>query len=102
MRFLTSPTSHVWQHRSEQIFPNKLFTVWTIALVIAFAKAAIGQTEQAVLATVNGVVITQKEVDDSVASRILPVQQQLYALRKVALDNLVIKQLLEGEAKKGK
>ena len=40
------------------------------------------------LASVNGVEITLKQVDDSVAARIYPLQQQLYAIRKAALENL--------------
>jgi predicted DsbA family dithiol-disulfide isomerase len=39
-----------------------------------------------------------KQVDDSVAARIYPLQQQLYAVRKAALENLVTAKLLESEA----
>jgi protein-disulfide isomerase len=57
-----------------------------------------GQTPEVVVATVNGVPITQKQVDDSIAARIYPLQQQLYAVRKAALENLVVSRLLETEA----
>src|SRR5688500_8526101 len=57
-----------------------------------------GQTAETVVASVNGVPITQKQVDDSVAARIYPLQQQLFAIRKAALDNLVVSRLLELEA----
>jgi len=51
-----------------------------------------------VLASVNGSQITAKQVDDSVATQIYPLQQQLYALRKAALENLITTKILEIEA----
>ena len=57
-----------------------------------------GQAPDTVVASVNGVEITLKQVDDSVAARIYPLQQQLYAIRKAALENLVSTKLLECEA----
>jgi protein-disulfide isomerase len=65
-------------------------------VVVAVAR---GQTPDAVVASVNGVPITQKQVDDSIATRIYPLQQQLYAIRKAALENLIVSRLLEVEAK---
>jgi protein-disulfide isomerase len=53
-----------------------------------------------VVARVNGVAITQKQVDDSVIAQLFPLEQQIYAIRKTALENLVVRVLLEGEAKK--
>jgi predicted DsbA family dithiol-disulfide isomerase len=47
---------------------------------------------------VNNVGITQKQVDDSVSARIYPLQQQLYAVRKAALENLITTKVLESEA----
>ena len=58
-----------------------------------------GQTAETVLASVNGVPITQKEVDVSIGPRLYSLQQQLYAIRKAALDNLIVTRLLETEAK---
>jgi protein-disulfide isomerase len=58
-----------------------------------------GQTSETVVASVNGVPITQKQVDESVAARIYPLQQQLYAIRRAALENLIVARLLEVEAK---
>jgi protein-disulfide isomerase len=52
-----------------------------------------------VVATVNGAEITLKQVDETVGPGVLPLQQQLYAVRKVALDNLIVSKLLESEAK---
>ena len=59
---------------------------------------AYGQAPDTVLASVNNVEITLKQVDDSVAARIYPLQQQLHAIRKAALENLVVSKLLESEA----
>ena len=77
--------------------------LWIILLsFLAMPTSTFGQAADSIVAVVNGRTITQKELDDSVASRILPLQQQLYALRKVALDNLISKLLLETEAQKRK
>ena len=65
-----------------------------IWLVLLLAGSAFGQT----VASVNNAEITQQQVDDSVAARIYPLQQQLYAIRKAALENLVVKKILESEA----
>jgi protein-disulfide isomerase len=54
---------------------------------------------ETVVATVNGAEITLKQVDETVGPGVLPLQQQLYAVRKVALDNLIVSKLLESEAK---
>jgi protein-disulfide isomerase len=69
--------------------------LWLVLLVVS----ARGQTPETVVASVNGIPITQKQVDDSIAARIYPLQQQLYAIRKAALDNLVVSRLLELEAR---
>ncbi len=67
-------------------------------LILFLAAPVLGQTPETVLARVNDKVITQKEVDDSIAAQIYPLQQQLYAIRKAALENLVTRRLLESEA----
>lgn len=64
------------------------------------SRAVQGQTDDAVVAIVNGRRITQKEVDISVVSKVLPLEEQIYALRKTALENLVLRAVLEDEAKK--
>ena len=69
-----------------------------LCLILLPALSALGQTPDTALASVNGIEITQKQVDDSVAARIYPLQQQLYAIRKAALDNLITTRLLESEA----
>jgi predicted DsbA family dithiol-disulfide isomerase len=62
------------------------------------AASALAQTPDSVVASVNGSDIRQKQVDDSVAARIYPLQQQLYAIRKAALENLITSRILESEA----
>ena len=73
-------------------------SLWFCCLLLLSASA-FGQTPDTVLASVNNFEITQKQVDDSVASRIYPLQQQLYAIRKAALENLVTAKVLEIEAR---
>jgi len=57
------------------------------------------QTSDAVVAQVNGTSITLKEVDNSVTSQLFPLKQQIYAIRKAALESLVLRAILEHEAK---
>jgi protein-disulfide isomerase len=74
-------------------FQSSRSIVWC-GVLLFFAVPVLGQT----LAKVNNVEITAKEVDDSVAAQIFPLQQQLYAIRKAALENLVTRRILESEA----
>lgn len=67
-------------------------------LMLLLAAPALGQTPETVLARVNDQEITQKQVDDSIGAQISPLQQQLYAIRKAALENLVTRKILESEA----
>lgn len=69
-----------------------------ICLVLLLAGSALSQSPETVVASVNNIQITAKQVDDSVAARIYPLQQQLYAVRKAALENLVVSKILESEA----
>jgi protein-disulfide isomerase len=70
-----------------------------VFLILLLRLTSFAQAAETVLATVDGKQITLTEVDESVASSILPLQQQLYAIRKVALDNLITARLLESEAR---
>ncbi|HEY7785282.1 MAG TPA: thioredoxin domain-containing protein [Pyrinomonadaceae bacterium] len=72
-------------------------------LVILFlsASAILAQSDEGlVLAVVDGRKITQAEVDLSVMAKMLPLKQQIYSLRKSALENLIVRSLLESEAKR--
>lgn len=77
-----------------QSSPGRILFVILLLRLMAFA-----QEPDAVVATVNGAEIRLKQVDETVLSAIYPLQQQLYAIRKVALDNLIIARLLEAEAR---
>jgi predicted DsbA family dithiol-disulfide isomerase len=72
--------------------------ILSVSFILVFVASVFGQTPDAVLANVNGTSITQKQVDDSVAARIYPLQQQLFAIRKAALENLITTRILEHEA----
>jgi predicted DsbA family dithiol-disulfide isomerase/PHD/YefM family antitoxin component YafN of YafNO toxin-antitoxin module len=72
--------------------------IFCLSLILLTGASALAQTPETVVALVNGTEITQKQVDDSVAARILPLQQQLYAIRKAALENLITTRILEHEA----
>lgn len=77
-------------------FQSSRGIVWPSLLILLLAASTFGQ--DTVVASVNNLEITQKQVDESVATRIYPLQQQLYAIRKAALENLVTTKILESEA----
>jgi predicted DsbA family dithiol-disulfide isomerase len=77
---------------------TRLFSLSCLTVILLFRASALAQTPETVLASVNGSQITAKQVDDSVATQIYPLQQQLYALRKAALENLITAKILEIEA----
>ena len=70
-----------------------------VFLILLLRLTAFAQEPETVVATVNGAEIRLKQVDEAVLSAINPLQQQLYAIRKVALDNLIATRLLEAEAR---
>ena len=72
--------------------------IWSSFWILIATAVASAHTPETVLATVNKIAITQKQVDDSVAAQIYPLQQQLYAIRKAALENLITTKILESEA----
>jgi predicted DsbA family dithiol-disulfide isomerase len=94
------------------IKPTSAYTSFTLAAVKLSVFLGLGlsigaitipvgaQTEERVVAVVNGRRVTQREVDASLISQLLPLQQQIHALRKAALQNLIITVILEDEAKK--
>jgi len=88
--------------RGIRLKPAVALAAWSnscLSLILLLGAPAFGQTPDTVLASVNGAEITLKQVDDSIAIRILPLQQQLYAIRKAALENLLASKILENEAK---
>lgn len=81
--------------------PNKYFFCFLVlSLFLLNPNLLIAQSENEVAAIINGKKITQKDIDDSVIGQLLPLQQQIYTIRSIALENLIIKTLLENEARK--
>lgn len=79
----------------------RFFILASLALTILHSRSKVyAQDQDKVVATVNGSRITQKQVDSSVSAQIFPLQQQIYALRVVALESLILRTILEGEAKR--
>ena len=64
------------------------------------APVTLAQSGGEVVAVVNGRRITREEVDSSAAAQLLPLDQQMYAIRKAALENLILRAVLESEAEK--
>src|ERR1044071_1722039 len=82
----------------KMFFHSSRSIIWSTCLILVLAAVASAQTPETTVAMVNNIEITQKQVDDSVAAQIYPLQQQLYAIRKVALENLITTKILESEA----
>jgi protein-disulfide isomerase len=80
---------------------NKYFFYFLVlGLFLLNPNLLFAQLDNENVAIINGKPISQKEIDDSIIGQLLPLQQQISVLRKVALDNLIIKTLLEEEAQK--
>lgn len=71
-----------------------------LAIWLLLPTVVIGQKQDPILATLNGRSISQSEVDATLVSQLLPLEQQVYALRRAALDNLITRMVLEEEARK--
>lgn len=78
----------------------KLLALFALATGAGGGAAVVRAQSGEAVAVVNGRRITQQEVDDSVISQLFPLQQQIYALRKSALENLITRAILEDEAQK--
>ena len=77
-----------------------LQSIKVLLVLVSPISFCFAQTPERVVAVVNGREIRQREVDESLISQVIPLEQQLYALRKAALENLVTTALLEAEARK--
>jgi predicted DsbA family dithiol-disulfide isomerase len=80
--------------------PICLTAIFSAITILGAITTAYAQTDGRVVAKVNGTNITEKEVDDSVVSQLFPLEQQIYAVRKAALENLITRIVLENEARK--
>lgn len=88
--------SHIGSYSQRLLFESAFIIIALQALTLTTCA----QTDQQVVAVVGDKVISQKELDDSVAAQILPLEAQLYAIRRVALENLIARAVLEAEAAK--
>lgn len=77
-----------------------IFLVLVFFILSIMILQAQAQSSDAAAATVNGRKITQQEIDSAILAQLWPLQQQIYALRKAALENYILRVLLEAEAEK--
>lgn len=73
-----------------------------LILLFILAVSTEAQDRSVVVAIVDGQNITQQQVDEAATSQIFPLQQQIFAIRKTVLENLIIRRLLENEAARQK
>jgi protein-disulfide isomerase len=89
------------QAEGQRAFADRLRTGAAVKVMVANPTVAETTADRKrVLATVNTEPITAGDVEDSLQSLIFSVQDQVYAIRKVALDAKINDTLLEAEAKK--
>ncbi|MEP6921120.1 MAG: thioredoxin domain-containing protein [bacterium] len=74
--------------------------VLLILIVSGALRIATAQSADRVVAVVNRKTITEQQLDDSLVAQLMPLEQQIYALRKTALEHLVVHTILEEEAKR--
>lgn len=73
----------------------------SLVLVLVSGQGLVwAQSGDTIVARVNNRQITQAELDESLTAKLILLQQQLYDLRKAALENLVLRMVIEDEAKK--
>ncbi|HEY5404402.1 MAG TPA: thioredoxin domain-containing protein [Pyrinomonadaceae bacterium] len=89
---------------SSRIAPNatSLSIFGVLLLIVLFPLTLMAQRSETVVAKVGGEEITQAEVDDTVSSQIYALDQQLFNLRKAALNNLIGRKIIEREAARQK
>ena len=64
------------------------------------AAVVYAQAAEDVVAVVNGQKVYRSEVDRTIVAQLAPLQRQIYALRQTALENLILRRLLEDEARR--
>lgn len=67
-------------------------------IVLLFSSNFVFGQDKTVVAVVEGTSITQNEIDYLIAGKILPLQEQISNIRKIALENYITNLLLEKEA----
>jgi protein-disulfide isomerase len=68
------------------------------AFIVTLSSTVKGQDSQTIVAKVGEQTITEQEIDEIASGQIYSLQQQLFALRKATLTNLITKKILEREA----
>ncbi|HET6670821.1 MAG TPA: thioredoxin domain-containing protein [Pyrinomonadaceae bacterium] len=71
-----------------------------LALLLCPLTLSFAQTADKVVAVVNGREIRQREVDQLLIPQVMALEEQLYAIRRASLENLVLTALLESESVK--
>lgn len=71
-----------------------------LVLLLSAVTVTTAQTQETVVAVVNGREIRQREVDELLIVQVMALEEQLYAIRKASLENLVSTVVLEAEAAK--
>jgi protein-disulfide isomerase len=72
-------------------------------LLVPYALAGAAppkETPDAIVAVVSGREITMREVDQSIEAKLYAIEQQKYALRKAALNNIISALVVSGEAQR--
>lgn len=64
------------------------------------AAVVYAQAAEEVVAVINGRKISRTEVDRTIAAQLGPLQRQIYSLRQTALENLILRRVLEDEARR--
>jgi protein-disulfide isomerase len=90
-----------WQEQEAKKLADRLRLRTPVKILVENATPPETEADRArVFATVNGKRVTSGDVEDALKPLIFSIQEQVYALRKEALDTRVNDLLLEGEAKK--
>src|SRR4051794_5609420 len=75
-----------------------LFITSIVVIILGSGNKANAQTVNKALAVVDGQTITETDVDDAAIVKVYELEQQIFAIRKAALENLIGHALLEAEA----
>jgi protein-disulfide isomerase len=84
-------------------FPHQRFDFLLLLFVVGFFCSTIrAQNSETLAARVGSDTITRRELDESLGSQLYTLEQQLFAIKKAALNNLISRKLLESEAARQK
>ncbi len=78
---------------------KKIMFVCLAFLITLNVSVLFAQTDETVVATVGNIRITQADVDKYAAGKLIPLQEQIGEIRRTALESIIVKILLEKEAK---